>query len=169
MKLEDSESALNPDEFSQMVSLIRKTEKSFGNDSLEIFGNELKYALVDLFRDNEITKEAYKLKLNDKISVIQVEQKWRDHINSILIKDELYSENIRDKKLSKILVSKIDSLQNIYSNIIKIDTDKFEQIKLTNIDMNVIYTNQSYPIFEPEFPILTNDHKLDYGQKHVFN
>ena len=86
-----------------------------------------------------------------------------------MIKEELYSEDIRDKKLSKILVSKIDSVQNIYSNIIKIDTDKFEQIKLTNIEMNVIYTNQSYPIFEPEFPILTDDHKLDYGQKHVFN
>lgn len=155
----------------KVLDMIKKHPLVFRNKKISSnsFGNELKYALVDLFRDNEITKEAYKLKLNDKISVIQVEQKWRDHINSILIKDELHPEDIRDKKLSKILVSKIDSLQNIYSSIIKIDTDKFEQIKLTNIDMNVIYTNQSYPIFEPEFPILTNDHKLDYGQKHVFN
>ena len=52
----DYYSALNPDEFSQMVSLIRKTEKSFGNDSLEIFGNELKYRLVH--KKNSIAKKA---------------------------------------------------------------------------------------------------------------
>ena len=67
------------------------------------------------------------------------------------------------------LVSKIDSLQKSYSNIIKIDTDKFEQIKLTGIDMNVIYTNQAYPLIEPSFPILTDDHLLDYGKKYNFN
>ena len=69
----------------------------------------------------------------------------------------------------KSLSSKIDSLQKHYSGIIKIDTDKFEQIKLTSIDMNVIYTNQAYPLIEPSFPILTDDHVLDYGQKHTFN
>ena len=72
-------------------------------------------------------------------------------------------------KFFRILVNKIDSLQKQYSNIIKIDTDKFEKIKITNIDMNVVFTNQAYPIFEPAFPILTDDHILDYGQKYNFN
>ena len=35
--------------------------------------------------------------------------------------------------------------------------------------MNVIYTNQAYPLIEPSFPILTDDHVLDYGQKYTFN
>ena len=65
------------------------------------------------------------------------------------------------------LVFKIDSLQKKYSNIIKIDTDKFEKIKLTSIDMNVIYTNQAYPLIEPSFPILTDDHLLDYGKNII--
>ena len=37
------------------------------------------------------------------------------------------------------------------------------------IDLNVIYTNQAYPQFEPSFPILTDDHLLDYGKKYNFN
>jgi len=51
----DYYSALNPNEFSQMVSLIRKTEKSLGNGSLEILRNELKYRLVH--KKNSIAKK----------------------------------------------------------------------------------------------------------------
>ena len=62
----------------------------------------------------------------------------------------------------------VDSLQNEYSNIIKIDTDKFEKIKLSTVDMSVMYSNQPYTKLEPGFPIITNDHVLDYGQKVNF-
>ena len=58
--------------------------------------------------------------------------------------------------------------QNEYSNIIKIDTDKFEKIKLSTVDMSVMYSNQPYTKLEPDFPIITNDHVLDYGQKVNF-
>ena len=79
------------------------------------------------------------------------------------------TNGLSDKEAFIKLSSKIDSLQKQHSSIIKIDTDKFEQIKLTSIDMNVIYTNQAYPLIEPSFPILTDDHVLDYGQKYTFN
>ncbi len=39
--------------------------------------------------------------------------------------------------LFNILSTKIDSLQLIYSDMISIDTDKFEKVKLSSIDMNV--------------------------------
>ena len=64
---------------------------------------------------------------------------------------------------------KLDSLQNHYSSIIKIDTDKFEKINLSTVDMSVTYSNQPYAKLEPDFPILTDDHRLDYGEKVVFN
>ena len=95
--------------------------------------------------------------------------KWKDLISSEVIKNMLIKNLSADDNEFKILSAKIDSLQKQYSNIIKIDTDKFEKIKLTSIDLNVIYTNQAYPLFEPSFPILTDDHLLDYGKKYNFN
>jgi len=34
--------------------------------------------------------------------------------------------------------------------------------------MNVNYSNQAYSKLEPSFPVLTNDHILDYGKKVKF-
>ena len=64
-----------------------------------------------------------------------------------------------------LLVSwSIDSLQTKYSDQIFIDTDIFDNVKLTRIDMFVIEQNVPYPAAVPSFPILTTDNKLDYGQ-----
>ena len=62
----------------------------------------------------------------------------------------------------------VDSLQKVYSKVIKIDTDKFKKTSLSTIDMNVNYSNQAYSKLEPSFPVLTNDHILDYGKKVTF-
>lgn len=50
----DYYSALNPDEFKKMVSLLRTTEKSLGKSTFELVDNELKYRLVH--KKNSITK-----------------------------------------------------------------------------------------------------------------
>lgn len=154
-----------------VLKMIKKHPLVFRNKDIipSMFSNELKYALVDLFRDNEITKEAYKNDLDKMFDISQVEKKWKDHIAASIIKNKLNKKTLNKDEFFSSLVTKIDSLQRQYSNIIKIDTDKFEKIKITNIDMNVVFTNQAYPIFEPAFPILTDDHILDYGQKYNFN
>ena len=59
----------------------------------------------------------------------------------------------------------IDSLQNKYSNIIKINTDMFEKIEITSTDMLVTERGLPYPFIVPSFPIITSDDKLDYGSK----
>ena len=59
----------------------------------------------------------------------------------------------------------IDSLQAKYNNDIEIDTDAFEKIKLTRIDMFVIQRNAPFPVIVPSFPLLTTDNQLDYGRK----
>lgn len=153
-----------------VLDLIKKHPLVFRNRNVssKSFSNELKYALVDLFRDREITKKAYSLGYDRQRDIVNVENKWKDFISSSVMKNVL-TNGLSDKEAFIKLSSKIDSLQKQHSSIIKIDTDKFEQIKLTSIDMNVIYTNQAYPLIEPSFPILTDDHVLDYGQKYTFN
>ena len=62
----------------------------------------------------------------------------------------------------------VDSLQTIYSDQIEIDTDLFESIELTNIDMTVIQKGVPFPKVVPPFPIFTNDNRLDYGRRNEF-
>ena len=153
-----------------ILDLIKKHPLVFRNKNVspKSFSNELKYALADLFRDREITEQAYRLDYDKDKDVVKVENKWKDFISSSIMKN-VFTDGLSNREAFIKLASKIDSLQKLHSDIIKIDTDKFEQIKLTSIDMNVIYTNQAYPLIEPSFPILTDDHVLDYGQKYNFN
>lgn len=149
-----------------LLNMIKKHPLVFRNKKTnkDLFSNELKYAIADLIRDYHITKKAYELNFHKKINITNVKDKWEDHIKSTLYKTKFY-----DSESFNTLSSKIDSLQLIYSDMVKIDTDKFEKIKLSSIDMNVNYSNQAYSKIEPGFPILTDDHLLDYGKKVTFN
>ena len=69
------------------------------------------------------------------------------------------------KAIENYLNLYVDSLQQKYNDLIEINIDVFEKIKLTNIDMFVIQRNVPYPIVSPSFPVLTTDNKLDYGRK----
>ena len=149
-----------------LLDLIKKHPLVFRNKKTnkDLFSNELKYAIADLLRDYHITKRAYKLNFDKKVNISNIKEKWEDHIKSTIYKKEFY-----DSKSFNILSTKIDSLQLIYSDMISIDTDKFEKVKLSSIDMNVNYSNQAYSKIEPSFPILTDDDLLDYGKKVSFN
>ena len=153
----------------EILILIKKHPLVFRNKNtnLKSFKNELKYAIADLFRDMHITNKAYLLGLVDDLDILNIENKWSDHIKAITLKKKFEKKSETKKIPSISLIKKIDSLQNYYSGIIKIDTDRFENINLSKIDMNVIFLNQAYSKLEPDFPILTNDHILDYGQKFL--
>ena len=155
---------------SELLDLIKKHPLVFRKKSINInqFSNELKYAIADLIRDVYITKEAYSLGLDKNILVINNEKKWEDYIKSLSLNNLIIKKNYPDSTPTKKLIMIVDSLQNEYSDIIKIDTDKFEKIKLSTVDMSVMYSNQPYTKLEPDFPIITNDHILDYGQKVNF-
>jgi len=62
----------------------------------------------------------------------------------------------------------VDSLQTTYSDQIEIDTDLFESIELTSIDMTVIQHGVPFSKIVPPFPVFTNDNKLDYGHRKEF-
>ena len=160
-----------------IMSLIKKHPLVFRKKNINPnnFTNELKFALADLFRDMHITKQGYDLGLDQNINVKSETNKWQDYIKSELIKTK-YAKSFQKNSNSndrnnqyKLITNKIDSLQKAYSNKIKINTDKFEEIELLSIDLFGMYSNQAYNNLEPPFPILTNDHLLDYGSKIVTN
>ena len=160
-----------------IMSLIKKHPLIFRKKNINPnnFTNELKFSLADLFRDMHITKQGYDLGLDQNINVKSETNKWQDYIKSELIKTK-YAKSFQKNSNSndrnnqyKLITNKIDSLQKAYSNKIKINTDKFEEIELLSIDLFGMYSNQAYNNLEPPFPILTDDHLLDYGSKIVTN
>jgi len=161
----------------EIMSLIKKHPLVFRKKNINPnnFTNELKFSLADLFRDMHITKQGYDLGLDQNINVKSETNKWQDYIKSELIKTK-YAKSFQKNSNSndrnnqyKLITNKIDSLQKAYSNKIKINTDKFEEIELLSIDLFGMYSNQAYNNLEPPFPILTDDHLLDYGSKIVTN
>ena len=70
-----------------------------------------------------------------------------------------------EKEKLKLYNPIVDSLKSIYSPEIKINIDAFENIELSSTDMMVTQSGVPYPIVVPSFPILTDDSKLNYGEK----
>ena len=59
----------------------------------------------------------------------------------------------------------VDKLQEKYSDEIYINTDLFEKIKISKVDMFVTQNNVPYPVVVPNFPSYTDDRYLNYGSK----
>ncbi len=136
------------------------------------FQEQLKFAIADLVRNIEITQYCYKNKYEQSSTVKLNRELWFDssisrYYRNILFKEMgvLYDnpENVATR-LNPI----VDSLQTIYSDQIKIDTDLFESIELTSIDMTVIQHGVPFSKVVPPFPVFTNDNKLDYGHRKEF-
>jgi len=130
------------------------------------FRSQLKLAIADLLRDEVITKLCY-----DK----GFENDWRVELNVGLWKDAYASRRFREihgfsgsetnDEILDYLNPIVDSLQEKYSEKIKINMDIFENIEITSTDMFVTQRGLPYPIIVPSFPILTSDNRLDYGSK----
>ena len=127
------------------------------------FRNQLKLSLADLLRDQSINKECYKIGLEKDWRVKSNVSMWRDAYAS---KRFVSMSNKGSNNNGTLLYDDlIDSLQNKYSNIIKINTDVFEKTELTSTDMIATQRGLAYPIIVPSFPILTSDDQLNYGSK----
>ncbi len=139
----------------------------------ENFGKQLQFAIMDLIRDKYLTEIAYEREY-DKINVVKRNANmWKDNLNYGYAKEKYLYSVLPDSAekldyltvLEKYLNGYIDTLQEKYSEKIKINVDKFNTIELSRIDMSVNYNNQPYKRVVPSFPIVTTDNKLDYGSK----
>ena len=140
------------------------------NMSRKEFAEQFKLAIVDLIRDQHITEDAYR-KGYDKVNVVERNyHMWRDNLLA-LYQRERYLRTLdiaANKELYVIedyLNPYVQELQKKYNDIIEINMDNFEDIKLTSIDMFVIQRNVPFPVVVPSFPKLTTHDKLDYGKK----
>ncbi|MDZ7319044.1 MAG: hypothetical protein ONB11_07815 [candidate division KSB1 bacterium] len=135
------------------------------------FPEQFKLAIVDMIRDKYLTQEAYKKNLDRVNGVVSTTNMWRDYLLAQFQKNRyLQSQNAGEesdymKLISNYLNRYVDSLQAKYHDQIEINTDKFEKIELTRIDMFVLQRNVPFPIVVPSFPLLTTDNRLDYGRK----
>jgi len=126
---------------------------------------------VDMIRDKYITQEAYKKGYDRVDAVVRNQHLWRDYLLAQYQKNRyLHARNASDETDDMELITRhlnmyVDSLQAKYNDRIEIDTDAFEKIQLTRIDMFVLQRNVPFPIVVPSFPQLTTDNRLDYGRK----
>ena len=137
------------------------------------FAEQFKLAIVDMIRDKYITEEAYK-KGYDRVNIVERNvSMWWDYLLSLYHRNQ-YLESIGRKEdfnedylhnIEQDLNLYIDRLQEKYNDAIEINTDLFEEIQLTRIDLFILQKNVPFPIVVPGFPILTTDNKLDCGKK----
>ena len=136
------------------------------------FAREFKMAVVDLVRDHYLTQEAYK-RGYDKVPEVQRNvNMWRDNLLALYQKKQyLNFMGVKGKKMKDIIREYLDpyvaKLRQKYADRIFINTDAFEKIKLTRIEMFALQPNQAFPVLVPSFPQLTMHNKLDYGHKLV--
>jgi hypothetical protein len=141
--------------------------------SHEEFPEQLKYAIADLIRDKYINNEAYKAGYDKLPAVQNYTTMWQDNLIALYWRNQYLAEHgFRGnfgkeylKAIREYLNPYVDSLQAKYSDEIEINTDAFEKIKLTDIDLFALQSGVPYPIISPTFPILTTDNKLNYGRK----
>ena len=136
------------------------------------FQAQLRFAIADLVRDIEITKYCYEKEYEQSSAVKLNRELWYDSSIARYHRDVLFKEKgfLYDdpEDVATRMNPLVDSLQILYSDQIEIDTDLFESIELTSIDMTVIQQGAPFPKVVPPFPIFTNDNRLDYGRRKEY-
>ncbi|NOG45015.1 MAG: hypothetical protein HND50_07280 [Calditrichaeota bacterium] len=134
------------------------------------FGAQFRLAVADLIRDQFITEDAYEKGYDKHPLVKRDENMWRDNILSLYQRKKIV-EGAKSNKASghSFVKNNLDpyiaDLRKKYQDDVKINTDVFEKIELTSVDMFVIQRNMPFPVIVPQFPQLTTHNKLDYGKK----
>ncbi|MCB0281661.1 MAG: hypothetical protein KDF60_03705 [Calditrichaeota bacterium] len=134
------------------------------------FSNEFRMAVADLIRDKYITADAYDKGFDENPLVERNVNMWEDNLLALYQRQKFLKDIPSNNETPYQLVTSyfdpyLDSLRQKYADQIFIDTDQFEKIKLTAVDMFVIQRNVPFPVVVPEFPQLTTHNRLDYGNK----
>ena len=133
------------------------------------FPEQLKYALADLMRDHYLTAEAYTMGYDKHPSVLLEEYLWEDHLYALMKKEQVLKEKglsiENDVDHLNVMDDYIGVLHKKYSDHIEINFRQFDKINLSRIDMVALKPSVPYAHPVPSFPILTQDHSIDYGKE----
>ena len=137
------------------------------------FPKEFRLAIADLIRDHYVTQKAYEAGYYNINIVKRNVNMWEDTFLA-LNKKHQYLDAVKEKRsftenyhkiLKETLNPYINELQKKYYKKIKLDFDAFEKITLTSIDLYVKYDGQPYQDVVPLFPVITDDHSIEYVNK----
>ena len=137
------------------------------------FAEQFELAIVDMMRDRALAKVAYKRGYDTVPAIKRNVDMWQD---AMLAQQQKY-QYLKDRipangdslkmmqVINEYLNPYIETLQKKYADQVQIEVKKFNELKLTRIDMFVTQQNVPFPIVVPSFPQLTTDYQLDYGKK----
>lgn len=132
------------------------------------FAEQFRLAIADMIRDRYITDDAYDKGYDKDKRLNQRYSMWEDNLKAEYMKETILKnadyENKNDQKtIDEIIDPHVQKLFKKYSDQIQINTQLFETIELTDIDVFVIQENVPFPVYVPHFPRLTTHDKLDFG------
>ncbi len=149
--------------------LVFRTNKVNPNE----FPQQLRLAIADLVRDHFITQQAYKAGY-DKVNIVERNvNMWKDTFFALNEKHQ-FLDSVHENRdfaknyheiLDETLNPYINKLQEKYYKKVKLDFKTFEDISLSSIDLLVMHQDQPYKYVVPLFPIITNDHLIEYVDK----
>jgi hypothetical protein len=128
------------------------------------FPDAVKNAIADLVRDYYLTQEALELNYDDDPYINQYVNMWREHFIASTLRTKLLQSKSSNTNDIEYLNPIIKELFKKYSDDIQIDLELFDSINLTSIPMHVSNKNAAYQSPIPQFPILTDNHTIDYGR-----
>ena len=128
------------------------------------FPDAVKNAIADLVRDYYLTQEALELNYDDDPYINQYVNMWKEHFIASSVRTKLLQSKSSNTSDIEYLNPIIKELFNKYSDNIQIDLELFNSINLTSIPMQVSNQNAAYQSPIPQFPILTDNHTIDYGR-----
>ena len=185
--IENKEYSINPNQqllfvnekqykISDIDLLIEKHPLVFRKEQItkNNFPLQLKYAIADLIRDEEINYIAYQENYDNHPDVKKEIAIFRDAILSTFhLRTYLEGKNISIEDYNKNHINVIENHLNDYieylisknTSKISINFNLLDQIKLTHIDLYAYKKGAPYPFVVPTFPILTTKYKLDYGKE----
>jgi hypothetical protein len=138
----------------------------------EQFPEQFKLAIIDMVRDKYLAQAAYEKGLDEVNYVKRKVGMWQDSYLS-KYQREYYLKAIGEERnfganyvkiIEERLNPYVDSLQKKYSDQIEINIEMFDRIGLTRIDMVAQQPGVPFPAVVPPFPLLTSDHRFDYGK-----
>jgi hypothetical protein len=128
------------------------------------FPDAVKNAIADLVRNYYLTQEALELNYDDDPYINQYVDMWKEHFIATSVRAKLLQSKSSNTSDIEYLNPIIKELFNKYSDNIQINLELFNSINLTSIPMHVSNQNAAYQSPIPQFPILTDNHTIDYGK-----